>query len=173
MIDFIKLHEASSRNTGPNLHLFVLDWMHFSCWIQIWQWTFEFLKFLGKKFGKMTCHKNFTSMWRVFRVNCQAQVLIWDQFELQINHPICDPSQQNRAVVCYQEKCDIPFIWKNILLTQRWYHSCVNWMQHCNFMVKNNSLISFIYYVFSHTNGVISWNAFYRQLPCFDVMGHI
>ena len=23
---------------------------------------------------------------------------------------ICDPSQQNRAVVCYQEKCDIPFI---------------------------------------------------------------
>ena len=49
---------------------------------------------------------------------------------------ICDPSQQNRAVVCYQEKCDIPFIWKSILLTQRWYHSCVNWMQHCNFMVK-------------------------------------
>ena len=38
---------------------------------------------------------------------------------------ICDPSQQNRAVVCYQEKCDIPFIWKSILLTQRWYHSCV------------------------------------------------
>ena len=52
---------------------------------------------------------------------------------------ICDPSQQNKAVVCYQEKCDIPFIWKNILLTQRWYHSCVNWMQHCNFMVKNKS----------------------------------
>ena len=23
---------------------------------------------------------------------------------------ICDPSQQNRAVVCYQEKCEIPFI---------------------------------------------------------------
>ena len=38
-----------------------------------------------------------------------------------ISH-ISDPSQQNRAVVCYQEKCDIPFIWKNILLTQKWYH---------------------------------------------------
>ena len=23
---------------------------------------------------------------------------------------ICDPSQQNKAVVCYQEKCDIPCI---------------------------------------------------------------
>ena len=86
---------------------------------------------------------------------------------------ICDPSQQNRAVVCYQEKCDIPFIWKSILLTQRWYHSYVNWMQHCNFMVKNKSYFLFIFFVFSHTNGVISWNAFYRQLPCFDVMGHI
>ena len=86
---------------------------------------------------------------------------------------ICDPLQQNRAVVCYQEKCDIPFIWKTILLTQRWYHSCVNWMQHCNFMVK----ISLNFFLFSlffpHTNGVISWNAIYRQLPCFDVMGHI
>ena len=60
-----------------------------------------------------------------------------------------------------------------ILLTQRWYHSYVNWMQHCNFMVKNKSKFLFIFFVFSHTNGVISWNAFYRQLPCFDVMGHI
>ena len=84
----------------------------------------------------------------------------------------CDPSQQNRAVVCCQEKCDIPFIWKSILLTQRWYHSHVNWMQHCNFMVKNKSKFLFIFFVFSHTNGVISWNAFYRQLPWFDVMGH-
>ena len=57
----------------------------------------------------------------------------------QFKNRICDPSQQNRAIVCYQEKCDIPFIWKSILLTQRWYHSCVNWMQHCNFMVKNKS----------------------------------
>ena len=86
---------------------------------------------------------------------------------------ICDPSQQNWAVVCYKEKCDISFIWKSILLTQRWYHSCVNWMQHCNFMVKNKSLFLFIFFVFSHTNGVISWNAFYQQLHCFDVMGHI
>ena len=27
-----------------------------------------------------------------------------------INKYICDPSQQNRVVFCYQEKCDIPFI---------------------------------------------------------------
>ena len=89
---------------------------------------------------------------------------------------ICDLSQQNRAVVCYQKKCDIAFIWKSILLSQKWYHSCVNWMQLCNLMVKNRSLFLFIFFVFSHTNGVIhgvSWNAFYRQLPCFDVMGHI
>ena len=46
-------------------------------------------------------------------------------------------------------------------------------MQHWNFMVKNKSKFLFIFFVFSHTNGVISWNAFYRQLPCFDVMGHI
>ena len=84
----------------------------------------------------------------------------------------CDLSLQNRAVVCYQEKCDIPFIWKSILLTQRWYHSYVNWMQHWNFMDKNKYQFLFIFFVFSYTNGVISWNALYRQLPCFDVMGH-
>ena len=94
-------------------------------------------------------------------------------FTYNIYNNICDPSQQNRAVVCYQEKCVIPFIWKSILLTKRWHHSYVNWMQHCNFMVKNKSKFLFIFFVFSHTNGVISWNAFYRQLPCFDVMGHI
>ena len=63
----------------------------------------------------------------------------WALFSIFTISHISDPSQQNRAVVCYQEKCDIPFIWKNILLTQKWYHSCVNWMQHCNFMAKNNS----------------------------------
>ena len=30
------------RNTEPILGLFVVIWMHFSCWIQIWQWKSEF-----------------------------------------------------------------------------------------------------------------------------------
>ena len=34
-----------SRITGPILGLFVLIGMHFSCWIQIWQWKFEFWNF--------------------------------------------------------------------------------------------------------------------------------
>ena len=44
-----------------------------------------------------------------------------------------------------QEKCDIPFIWKSILLTQRWYHSPVNWMQHCILWSK----ISLNFFLFS------------------------
>ena len=37
-----------SRTTGPILGLFVLIWMHFSYWIQIWQYRFDILKFFEK-----------------------------------------------------------------------------------------------------------------------------
>ena len=45
---FLKIMLAISRTTGPILGLFVLIWMHFSCWIQIWQWKCEILKFCKK-----------------------------------------------------------------------------------------------------------------------------
>ena len=32
---------------------------------------------------------------------------------------ICDPSQQNRAVVCYQEKCDISFYLKEHFMNSK------------------------------------------------------
>ena len=107
----------------------------------------------------------------VYRIRSKNKLFINRQQRHKRKLINCDPSQQNRAVVFYQEKCDVPFIWKSILLTQGWYHSCVNWMQHWNLWSKK-VFFSFYFLCFSHTNGVISWNAFYRQLPCFNVMGH-
>ena len=66
----------------------------------------------------------------------------------------------------YEKNCDISFIWKSILSAQRWYLVCANWMQHCNFIVNNRSLFLFIFFVFPHKNGLISWNAFNWQVPC-------
>ena len=40
---------AISWTTEPKLGLFVLNWMLFSWWIQIWLWKFKFRKFLKKK----------------------------------------------------------------------------------------------------------------------------
>ena len=36
-------------------------------------------------------------------------------------------------------KKSVTFLLSERALTQRWYHSCVNWMQLCNFVVKNKS----------------------------------
>ena len=80
-----------------------------------------------------------------------------------------NPSQQNGACRL-QKNYDIPFIWKSILSAQRWYLSCVNWMQHCNFTVKNRN---FSFFFLLHTVMDYSWNAYNQQVPCFDVMGHI
>ena len=49
---FLAIYEAISRTTAPILGLFVLIWMHFSCWSEKRQWKFEFWSFLGKKFEK-------------------------------------------------------------------------------------------------------------------------
>ena len=95
-------------------------------------------RILRKKKRQMFKYVTRVNEWRFANTSvCDIAICLF----LRISHLCtnCDPSQQNRAVVCYQGKCDIPFIWKSILLTQRWYHSCVNWMQHCNFMVKNKS----------------------------------
>ena len=42
-------------------------------------------------------------------INCQPRSLGFQMpvYEFKVFNK-CDPSQQNRAVVCYQEKCDIP-----------------------------------------------------------------
>ena len=45
---FLKIQGAISSTTAPILGLFVLLLMYFSCWIQIWQWKFEFPKILEK-----------------------------------------------------------------------------------------------------------------------------
>ena len=45
----IIIQEATSRTTEQILGLFVLIWMYFSCWIQIWQWKFKFWIFFDKK----------------------------------------------------------------------------------------------------------------------------
>ena len=45
---FSKSENAVSRTSEPILGLFVLIWMYFLCWIQIWQWKFEFWEFLQK-----------------------------------------------------------------------------------------------------------------------------
>ena len=43
-----KISWATWRTTESTLSLFVLIWMQFSCWIQIWHWAFEFVKVLKK-----------------------------------------------------------------------------------------------------------------------------
>ena len=58
---FSKNSRAVSRTTEPNISLFKLISMQFSCWIQIWQWKFEFWNFL-KKIGRKCIY--------VERVNC-------------------------------------------------------------------------------------------------------
>ena len=43
---FLKSQRANSRTTELILGMFVLIWMHISCWIQIWQWKFTILNFV-------------------------------------------------------------------------------------------------------------------------------
>ena len=61
---------------------------------------------------------------------------------------------------------------KNILSAKRWYLKCVNWIQHCNFMVRNRYQFIFVFFVFTQTYELISWKkTFNRQVPYFDMMG--
>ena len=43
---FLKIWGAITNTTASILGLFVFILMHFSCWILLWQWKFEFWKFL-------------------------------------------------------------------------------------------------------------------------------
>ncbi len=43
---FMKISQAISRTTGPNIGLFVFILMHFSCRFQIWTWKVTVLKFV-------------------------------------------------------------------------------------------------------------------------------
>ena len=78
---------------------------------------------------------------------------------------ICDPSRH----LSLTTNCGISYIWKSILSAQKWYLLIVNWMQQCNFVVKIDLNFYFLCFFF-HTNGLIFWNAFTQQVPCFDVM---
>ena len=52
---------AISITTYPILGLCLLIWMHFSCWIQLWQWKFETF---WKSWKFFACHLQSTSGWR-------------------------------------------------------------------------------------------------------------
>ena len=52
------------RTIGPILGLFVPIWMHFSCWIQIWQWKFEIWQKIWKRVTNLACHLLLTPVWR-------------------------------------------------------------------------------------------------------------
>ena len=51
---------AISRTTEPNIGLFAPILMHFSCWIQIWQWKFELRQILKKleNFWSVVCTRH-------------------------------------------------------------------------------------------------------------------
>ena len=78
-----------SWTTAPILGLFILIWMHFSCWIQIWQWKFEFWKFLEKNWKK--CTVVCTSLQSVWRG------LAWEQTE--------KPGKAFELYIIYSSNC--------------------------------------------------------------------
>ena len=51
---FMKIQVTISRTTEAILGLFVLIWMHLSCWIQIWWWKFEIFEKV-RKFWSVIC----------------------------------------------------------------------------------------------------------------------
>ena len=44
----LKSQEAILRTSAPTLGLFVLIWIQYSCWIQIWQWKCKIPKYYGE-----------------------------------------------------------------------------------------------------------------------------
>ena len=57
---FLQILGAISRTAEPTLGLFVLIWIHFSCWIQIWQWKCKF--------------KIFEMVWKFLHVLCSQHL---------------------------------------------------------------------------------------------------
>ena len=74
---FPQIQGAISITSEPILGLFVLIGMHLSCWIQIWQWKFEFWKFSKKVSKILTCRLLLTSEWRVLNLHCTH---LWNHF---------------------------------------------------------------------------------------------
>ena len=44
---FLRTQGVASRTAGQKLGLFVLNWIHFVCWLQIWWYKIELWFFLG------------------------------------------------------------------------------------------------------------------------------
>ncbi len=70
---FKKIQEAILRTTGPNIGMFVLILMHFSCRFQIWKWNLQILNCwkLNEKIDLSCAIKLHTE-----RVNCHDLILI-------------------------------------------------------------------------------------------------
>ena len=54
---------AISRITEPIPGMFVLNWMHFSLWFQIWSWTFTFRHFFTNFVSCVTCRLHSPAAW--------------------------------------------------------------------------------------------------------------
>ena len=61
----MKISQAISRTTGPNIGLFVLILMHFSCWFQLWAQNVTIVKFLKIFWKKLNIICTENSVWRV------------------------------------------------------------------------------------------------------------
>ena len=97
-----------SRTTWPILGMFVLIWVHFSCWIQIWPWKFEFHKFsTTKKFENVDLSSVLNPRMK--------RVKKWDQLQ----HNVTKAEVVSRKRICNcQVKGILPdfierALWKN------------------------------------------------------------
>ena len=83
----------------PILGLFVLGWIHFSCWVQIWQWEFDFPK-LWKKIDNFGLPSVLDAGMGKVKVDW---CIMWE-FDLSLNLTLC--------IVC----------WNLSRWTQKWFY---------------------------------------------------
>ena len=67
---------STSRNTEAKLSLFELIWMHFTYWIQIWQWNYEFTIF-GWKIETWSGRLLLIAAWKRLILDSIKGVCIW------------------------------------------------------------------------------------------------
>ena len=113
------------RSTKPIPSIFVLKWMHFKNWIQIWTWKFEFLFFfLGggdRKFWSVVSNRHLLGGGRIFILSIMCATLPgntkWDKLNC-----IC-PSQY----ISLKRRClisNLHIIWYNCPIWPSIFRDC-------------------------------------------------
>ena len=115
-LQFEHFFPQNSRNLKKyctNQGLFVLIWLHFPCWIQIWQWKFEVWRF-WKSQKILACRLHLTS-WRG---------LITNHFLMMrfVHNVLLPPSQQDRCPLRQCVSVGTVYIDDTFYNVQNWKH---------------------------------------------------